>query len=59
MSDDRNQPAQPAFRNAGVGHGSAFLCAACNTHKGTLGRRMQKVRGLKTWVCRGCVKPKV
>jgi len=53
--DERNQPAQPAFTNPGVGHSSAFLCAACQTFKGTLGRRMQRVLGLRTWVCAACV----
>lgn len=55
MTDDRQQPAAPAWRNAGIGHSSAFRCAGCNTFKGTLGRRMQSVRGLRTWVCAGCV----
>lgn len=40
----------------GQGMGSMFLCALCAKRKVCFGRRLQRVQGLKTWVCKGCVK---
>jgi hypothetical protein len=56
-SDDRRAPNDVPFRQAGVGHGSKWECAACG--KGLysmLGRRLRKIRGAKAWVCKGCGK---
>ena len=58
MSDERDNPAMPARTQPGVGHYSAFMCGRCNKPKGTTGRRLQLVLGLRTWVCAGCVRPK-
>ena len=41
---------------AGGGHASLFNCMACAKHKPQQGRRMQRFRGLRTWVCAGCAK---
>lgn len=41
---------------AGGGHASLFHCMACAKHKPQQGRRMQRFRGLRTWICAGCAK---
>lgn len=49
----------PAWCSATVGHGVAFTCGRCHARKrDTVGRRMQRVLGLRTWVCAQCVLPK-
>lgn len=48
-----------AQRNpGGGGMAPAFLCAACNKRKDSNGRRLERVFGLRTWVCAGCAKGK-
>lgn len=37
--------------------GQRFKCMRCQGHKGLLGRRKQLVRGVREWVCAGCVLP--
>jgi hypothetical protein len=45
---------QPA---AGPGHSGAWLCALCGKPQFVqAGRRLRRVRGLRTWVCARCAK---
>lgn len=54
-SETRNQPADVRFRPAGVGHASKWACGACAKPQWSmLGRKLRRVRGVKTWVCAGC-----
>lgn len=41
---------------AGGGHASLFNCMRCALPKPQTGRRLQRVQGLRTWVCAGCAK---
>ena len=41
---------------AGGGHASLFHCMRCALPKPQTGRRLQRVQGLRTWVCAGCAK---
>lgn len=41
---------------AGSGHASLFQCMRCAKPKPQQGRRLQRVQGLRTWVCAGCAK---
>lgn len=41
--------------SAGLGLTSLFQCGRCSRRGSTMGRRMRKVRGVKTWVCAQCV----
>lgn len=43
-------------RPPGPGMHGLFLCAGCGRHKEISGRKLQRVRGLRTWVCKGCAK---
>lgn len=43
--------AQPG---AGVGLTSLFQCGKCAKRGPALGRRKRRVRGMCTWVCKGC-----
>ena len=47
-----------ASRTPGPGCAPLFLCGACNKRKGTTGRKLAKVLGLRTWCCAKCVKAK-
>ena len=38
----------------GVGLMSNFLCAKCRQPRMTLGRKLQLVKGVKQYVCKGC-----
>ena len=38
----------------GIGLHSNFMCARCNQPRMTQGRKLQRVQGVKQWVCRGC-----
>lgn len=40
----------------GGGHASLFQCMRCGNKRSQQGRRLQHVRGLRTWVCAGCAK---
>lgn len=57
-SDDSKAPADTKFRHAGIGMSTAFLCLRCNVRRQSIGRRLQLVRGLRTWVCAGCAEAK-
>lgn len=41
---------------SGAGHASLFNCMRCSKPKPQTGRRLQRVQGLRTWVCAGCAK---
>lgn len=41
---------------AGSGHASLFQCMRCAKPKPQTGRKLQRVQGLRTWVCAGCAK---
>ena len=38
----------------GIGLHSLFQCAKCSQRRETRGRKLQRVQGVKQWVCRGC-----
>ena len=52
-SDLKKRPSDVAWRAQGSVDVASFLCGV---KKGLIGRRMQIVRGVKQYVCRGCVK---
>lgn len=49
MPDGRYPPRGP-------GMSSTFRCGACGQAKSVVGRRMQRVAGLRQYVCAGCVR---
>ena len=55
-SDLKKRPSDVAWRAQGSVDVASFLCGRCGIKKGLIGRRMQIVRGVKQYVCRGCVK---
>lgn len=55
-SDNSMRPGSPTFRQMGVGMAATFKCGDCDKSASTIGRRMRKVRGLRTYVCAGCVR---
>lgn len=38
----------------GIGSWPSFMCGACGRRRSIGGRRMQRVAGLRTWVCAAC-----
>lgn len=44
--------AQPG---ASAGLTSLFQCGKCSKRGATLGRKLKRVRGMRTWVCAACV----
>jgi hypothetical protein len=42
------------FAPVGMGHFISFFCARCAMKKSAMGRKLQRVHGLRTWVCKGC-----
>lgn len=56
-SDDNKQAADIKWRNAGIGLASRWACGACGKPQYMmLGRKLRRVRGVRTWVCAGCGK---
>jgi hypothetical protein len=56
MSDAfHNPPARP-WAQAQPTPGPMFRCARCDKPRLPQGRRLQRVMGLRTWVCAGCAK---
>lgn len=57
MSSDnsRRQPDAP-WRNVGTGMSQNFRCARCDKPSPSEGRRLQRVAGLRTYVCKRCAK---
>lgn len=56
-SDNTKGAGDVPFVNVGAGHYVGFRCAECLHTKPTLGRRMQKVKGMgRQWVCKACRK---
>ena len=55
-SDNARHAADKAFKPVGIGMFGAFCCARCAKHKPTPGRKLQRVGGLRQWVCAGCAK---
>lgn len=50
----RDTPDRP-FVPRGIGDiGATFRCGSCDRLRSLFGRRIRKVRGLKTYVCRDC-----
>lgn len=52
--DNSARQGYTGFRAMGSGLLTTFLCAACNKPKMTTGRRLKRVQGLRTWVCKAC-----
>jgi iron only hydrogenase large subunit-like protein len=55
-SDTTNTAPDVRFRSMQAGHYVTFLCPCCAKKKEALGRRLQRVQGVRQWVCRGCAK---
>lgn len=55
MADGLSRFTTPATGTLG---NPIFWCARCGRSNPILGRRLQMVRGLRTWVCSTCAKPK-
>lgn len=53
-SDDARKAHEPKFRSVGTGLSQTFRCAVCSKFRLVAGRRLQRVHGLKTWVCKDC-----
>lgn len=56
MSDRIRTAPDVKFKPAGIGTGATFMCALCCKPRVTLGRKLQRVNGLRTYVCRGCAR---
>lgn len=54
MSDKISPVPDVKFRPVGAGHHISFFCALCNQPRNALGRKLQRVQGLRQWVCKGC-----
>jgi transcription elongation factor Elf1 len=52
--DNTARQGYSGFRAMGSGLTTTFLCAACSKPKLTTGRRLKRVQGLRTWVCKAC-----
>jgi hypothetical protein len=57
-SDDTRRGADRPWRQVGVGTVARFRCGDCDRPSSTLGRKLKMVRGLRTWVCKGCAEGK-
>jgi hypothetical protein len=55
-ADQRNGPADVRLTSPGPGVLATFLCPRCAKSKSCVGRKLQRVRGLRTWVCRACAR---
>jgi predicted SprT family Zn-dependent metalloprotease len=53
--DDSARQGHSGFRAVGVGMVPTFRCGDCDKPKISTGRKMKKVKGLRTWVCKACV----
>lgn len=56
-SDDATAPRDVRFGAMGSGMSTLFKCGRCHKRKAPAGRRMQRVLGLRTYVCAGCYQP--
>lgn len=56
-SDQMNGPADVRFLQTGAGMPMTFRCGACGEPRSVIGRKMQFVRGLRQYVCKGCYRP--
>ncbi len=54
-SNDIRPGSDVRFRPCGTGHASKWTCAACAKPQWQMaGRKLRRVQGVKTWVCKGC-----
>ena len=51
-----NSPRDVRLTAPGPGLQATFRCGRCDKPRQSLGRKLQRVLGLRTWVCKGCVK---
>ncbi len=58
MTSDDNTRTCGGMRHAGPGHTITFLCAACQKRRDGFGKRLRRVLGLRTYVCRDCAEVK-
>ena len=49
-----NTPRDVVMSQPGIGYYSAFLCALCHIKRDTGGRKLQRVLGVRQYVCKGC-----
>lgn len=61
MSSTNQRRAKQADRYVGIGGpGNSlmmrFVCARCTQPGHVAGRRLQRIGGVKRWVCKGCAK---
>lgn len=55
--DDAMRTQVPRSRMIGAGHASTWRCAACLRLIGSMaGRKLQRISGIKAWLCKGCAK---
>jgi predicted SprT family Zn-dependent metalloprotease len=54
--DDTKSARDVRFRMAGIGMAHTFKCGRCEQPRSTQGRKLEKVKGLRQYVCQGCVK---
>lgn len=57
-SDDSLRRGSSGFVPRGIGMYPLFRCARCNQGKGSAGRRLLRIGGVRQWVCAACVKGK-
>lgn len=55
-SDDSKRQGSRGFVPVGIGCTPMFRCGDCDKTSHSAGRRMRRVRGLRTWVCVHCAK---
>jgi hypothetical protein len=55
-SDDTRSPPDAKWQPTGVGMAPTFRCALCSKPRSPTGRKLQRVQGVRQWVCKYCVK---
>lgn len=53
-SDDTRRGTDRPWREVGLGTVARFRCGQCDKTSDTYGRKLRRVPGLRTWVCRAC-----
>lgn len=49
-------PSLMRAKGQGIGPVHSFLCIGCGRTKPTLGRKMQRVAGMRAYVCAACAR---
>ncbi len=56
--DHRGNARDVRFAPVGVGMASTFRCARCAGFRSITGRKLEKVQGVRQYVCASCAEPK-